>query len=98
MARKRKSRTVTVKEVQDGDTFVTESGEEIRIAGVDTPEKGQPGAGKARKYLKKLIEGKKVKVLPKAKDKYKRTVALVYDPRGKSIRKKIKGQRFGRKK
>jgi len=98
MARKSKSRTVAVKEVQDGDTFITERGEKIRIAGVDTPEKRQPGAGKATKYLKKLIEGKKIKIVPKARDKYKRTVALVYDSKGKSIRKKIMRQRFGRKK
>jgi len=93
---KRKSRTITVRKAKDGDSFVTEDGEEIRIDSVDTPEKGEAGAGKAREYLKKLIGGKKVRIFPVAKDKYGRTVARVYKG-GKSVGKKIKRRRFGKK-
>ena len=88
-----KSKTITVKKVLDGDTFVTENNEKIRIAGVDTPEKGKPGAARARTYLKNQIDGDRIVIKPVAKDKYRRTVAHVYKD-GRSVGKKIKKRRF----
>ncbi len=55
-----------VKKVIDGDTFVIENGERVRLIGIDTPETVDPRVdvawfGKeASKKLKALVEGKKV--------------------------------------
>ena len=84
-----KTTTVLVEEVEDGDSFVTKAGQKIRLAGVDAPEKGKPGAAKARGYLKRQIEGQKIVIRPVAKDKYDRTIAYAYK-QGKSINKKLK--------
>jgi len=71
---------VRVKEVIDGDTFVTYSGEKVRLIGIDTPERGRFFYYDARDALKKLIEGKKVKLefdIVK-KDIYNRILAYVF--------------------
>ena len=83
-----KRKTLTVDKVLDGDTFVSE-GEKIRIAGVDTPEKGKPGSITEKNYLKRQIEGKNVVFTQVARDKFGRRVGHVYKG-GKSIGKKIK--------
>jgi len=71
-------RKETVKKVIDGDTFTTENRKNpVRLAGVDTPEKGQPGYVKAKKALEELILGKIVSIDTKARDKYSRSVAKV---------------------
>jgi len=86
-----KRKTVPVTEVLDGDTFLTKGKKKIRIAGVDTPEKGRPGSIKARDYLKRQIEGGSVVINPVARDKYGRVVAHVYKG-GRSIGKKLKNK------
>ena len=51
--------------IVDGDTFdVTAAGKpmRIRIAAIDTPERGEPGFGEATEYLRQLIEGKNVRL------------------------------------
>ena len=91
MRSKRKSAKVT--KVIDGDTFEIDrkidGSNRVRIARIDTPEKGQKGAAKAREFLKKEIEGQNVVLDPKAKDTYGRVVAFVYKE-GKSIGKKLR--------
>ena len=73
MARKEK-----VTGVIDGDTFTTASRKNpVRIANVDAPEKGQPGAGAAKSALEKLILNKTVNIETKARDPYGRSVANV---------------------
>jgi endonuclease YncB( thermonuclease family) len=73
MARKEK-----VTKVIDGDTFETASRKNpVRLANVDAPEKGQPGAGKATEALRKLIQGKEVIIDTVARDRYGRSVANV---------------------
>lgn len=86
-----KRKTIPVTEVLDGDTFLTTGKKKVRIAGVDTPEKGRPGSIKARDYLKRQIEGSNVVVQQVARDKYGRVVAHVYKG-GKSIGKKLKSK------
>jgi endonuclease YncB( thermonuclease family) len=67
-----KSYKRTVTRIIDGDTF--EIGKKIdginriRIADVDTPEIGEKGYEKMTDYLKKLILGKKVKLVIKSKN------------------------------
>ena len=56
MARKEK-----VTRVIDGDTFETDRRKNpVRLANVDTPEKGEPGYQKAKDKLSELIMNKEV--------------------------------------
>ena len=69
-----------VQRVVDGDTFDTDKpvcgSTRIRIAGINTPEKGQRGYLSSTNKLKKEIEGKIVDIKPVGKS-YGRTVANV---------------------
>lgn len=69
-----------VTKVIDGDSLKVRKGKknyELRLYGIDAPEYDQPFAGKAKKFVKKKISGKKVQVIPIERDKYKRLVAIV---------------------
>jgi len=83
------SRRERVTKVIDGDTFETASGERVRLAGVNAPEKGQPGYAEAKEALRKMIEGKEVIVDTVSRDKYGRAVANVYIGR-ESVNEKMK--------
>jgi hypothetical protein len=61
----------------DGDTFAYGS-ERIRIQGIDTPEVSEAGGFEATQRLDQLLHEGPVTIVPKAIDKYKRTVAEVY--------------------
>ena len=65
-----------VTEVRDGDSFATSSGE-VRLADVDTPEKGALGYEAAKNALTDLIDGKLVDIMEVSTDTYGRTVAYV---------------------
>lgn len=72
------ARKETVKRIIDGDTIETSIRKKpIRIADIDTPEKGQKGYSEAKKKLSELIKGEKVTVTPVATDEYGRIVAKV---------------------
>jgi len=80
MARKEK-----VTRVVDGDTFETASRKNpVRLANVDAPEKGQPGAASATQALKQPVQGQEVTINTKARDPYGRSVANV-KANGKSV-------------
>lgn len=70
-----------VKKVIDGDTVRVSSSVRgspyIRLAGKHAPEKGQRGYSTAKSELRSQIGGKKVWVMPVAKDRYGRTVAHI---------------------
>ncbi len=84
-----KGRKETVTKVLDGDTFETGSRKNpVRLANVDAPEKGQRGAAQARKALRDLVEGEKVRIVTIGRDKYGRSVANVYVGR-ESVNKKM---------
>jgi len=80
------SRWVTVSKIYDGDTFKTESGEKVRLLGINTPETarddkpGEPRADQATTGLKQLIKGKTVRLAfdTELKDRYGRLLAHVY--------------------
>lgn len=85
MARKEK-----VKKVIDGDTFTTDKRKNpVRLANVNAPEKGKPGATKATNALRKLVAGQEVTIDTVARDKYGRAVANVKVGR-KSVNKAIR--------
>ena len=66
-----------VKSIIDGDTFITQDGERIRLQNVHAPEKGERGALKARQDLRKLISRQQVGIETVARDSYGRIVAKV---------------------
>jgi len=71
-------RSEKVTRVIDGDTFETGSRKNsVRLANVNAPEKGSPGAAAATKALRDLIQGEEVIIDTVARDKYGRSVANV---------------------
>ena len=71
-------RKETVIKIIDGDTIETSVRKNpVRIQGIDTPERGEPGYSKAKNALEKLLKDEKVIVTPVATDVYGRTVAKV---------------------
>ena len=85
-------RKETVTKVIDGDTFETDRRKNaVRLANVDTPEKGRRGAPQAREKLRKLIEGKEGGMETVERDKYGRSVARVYLGR-ESVNKKMQAK------
>ena len=71
--------------VKDGDSIevVREVGEreevlEIRLSGIDAPERGQPWAKQAREALGRRVSGKTVRINAVTTDRYGRTVGEVY--------------------
>jgi len=63
--------------VVDGDTFRFH-GERIRILGIDTPERGQPGSGSATSRLLTLLRSGPLVIVRHGRDVYCRTLADVY--------------------
>ena len=77
---------VQVDSVIDGDTFRLESGEKVRLMGIDAPETHHPRKpveyfGKeATEFAKKMLEGKLVRLEldVQERDQYGRLLAYVY--------------------
>lgn len=68
--------------IADGDSFAVarRSGgpkEEIRIFGIDAPERGQPWSRRSREALSERVFGKVVRIEPVERDRYDRIVARV---------------------
>jgi len=65
----------------DGDTLEVRSGDEtlrIRLAGIDTPERGQPWYRRSKQALAERVAGREVRINAIAIDRYGRTVGEVY--------------------
>ena len=72
----------TVTRVSDGDTLdILPAGEpraiRLRVFGIDTPERGEPFANRARNHTRVLAFGKAVRVTGQSIDTYGRLVARV---------------------
>lgn len=69
-----------VARVIDGDTFVLTDSTRIRLIGVDTPERGQPGADRATAFLKASVLEQNITLRydQDRTDRYGRTLAYVY--------------------
>ncbi|MEN8252091.1 MAG: thermonuclease family protein [Patescibacteria group bacterium] len=69
-----------VSRVIDGDTFEIESGQRVRMIGIDTPERGKYFFTEATDRLKELIEGKEVTLSKDVSevDRYGRLLRHVY--------------------
>ncbi len=70
--------------VVDGDTVygVTPEGDtvKVRLWGVDCPERGQPYGDSATQFVREYCEGQELSLQTKSRDRYGRTVAVVYTP------------------
>jgi endonuclease YncB( thermonuclease family) len=68
--------------ISDGDTLtlLTDRRQEVRIrlAEIDTPERGQPYSDRSRQSLSDLAFGKSVRVDVRDMDRYGRTVGRIY--------------------
>jgi endonuclease YncB( thermonuclease family) len=67
--------------VQDGDSITVlhdGKGEKIRLYRVDCPEEGQDFGNRAKQFTSSLVFERVVEVKPVTKDRYGRTVAMVY--------------------
>lgn len=80
---------VDVERIVDGDTFtgslsfgygLVRKGQWFRLAGIDTPERGQPGFERSTEFLRERIEGKRI-IINSHKDetgRWRRIVCDVY--------------------
>ena len=74
-------KTAVVSRVIDGDTFDTASGDRVRLADVDAPEKGESGYYDAKNFLIGLVYDKTVYLDIDdiyGTDKYNRLVCVAY--------------------
>ncbi len=56
------TQTFRVEYVVDGDTVRLRNGETVRLAGIDTPERGECGADQATRALQRLVLGREVRL------------------------------------
>ncbi|MEM7304963.1 MAG: thermonuclease family protein [Pseudomonadota bacterium] len=78
--------TSSVRHVVDGDSLYLENYEpQIRLWGVDAPERDEPGYDRAKNYLRQLALSQTVDCEIVDTDKYKRSVARCYLSNGDEI-------------
>ena len=72
--------TISSVEIIDGDTFRLETGDTVRLIGIDAPELSQPGGEVSREYLAHLILGKPITLEKGSEDRdnYNRLLRFVY--------------------
>ncbi|MEZ5551014.1 MAG: thermonuclease family protein [Pseudomonadales bacterium] len=74
--------TGRVRSVADGDTFLLETTEGVRlvvrVAEIDAPEQDQPFGDQSKRALTKLVSGRSVQLLVQTTDTYGRAVARPY--------------------
>jgi endonuclease YncB( thermonuclease family) len=71
------SRQGQITRVIDGDTFIFNYHTRVRMANIDAPELSQPFGQEAKQFLKQY-EGQRCTLKTQGKDKYGRTLAVVY--------------------
>ena len=83
--------------VSDGDTMNVQKVEngkftgeviKIRMFGIDAPEKSQDYGSESKQALEKMVNGKTLEIEEKNRDRYGRTVAVVYAD-GKNINEEM---------
>jgi micrococcal nuclease len=87
------SEQARVRHVIDGDTVVLENGEHVRLIGINAPEytpwknRIEPYGYESTVYLKRLLEGKTVRIEAdvEKKDRYRRTLAYLWLTDGQMV-------------
>jgi len=77
-----------VRSVADGDTFTVMENDRpttIRLYAVDSPELSQPFGFESTIFLRTLIAGRMVKIVPHDRDGYGRLVCDTYTPIGQRV-------------
>lgn len=69
--------TARVTRTVDGDTVILNGYERLRVACVDTPERGDYGFDAATRKTRQLVDGKTVSVRRITTDRYGRTVGEI---------------------
>ena len=71
---------LSVIEVIDGDTVRLKGGDKLRLANIDTPEKGELFYEEATRFLEELVLGKTIHIefAHKRRDKYGRLLGYMY--------------------
>ena len=67
-----------VERIIDGDTFVLDTKQQIRLQNVNAPEAGLCGSLEAKSKLESLLSGQSVSLAGDTTDKFGRRIALVY--------------------
>jgi micrococcal nuclease len=86
-----------VERVLDGDTFILSGGDKVRLIGLNAPElahrgdPAEPGGQKATRYLRRLIEGHRVRLEygPQRRDRYGRRLAHVSTEDGVDVNMRL---------
>ena len=81
----------------DGDTLVLDTGEKIRLAGINSPDlarenrPAEPLPNEAKSALEGLlVDGRaQVEVAQEAKDRYGRTLAYLFTLDGQSVQRRL---------
>ncbi len=87
---------IPVLRVIDGDTFATSGNQNVRLFGVDTPERGEKCYTEATSPLRELAGGEvRVELGPRSRDRYGRLLYYVYTQDGDSIAEKLLREGLG---
>ncbi len=87
---------IPVLRVIDGDTFATSGNQNVRLFGVDTPERGEKCYTEATSRLRELAGGEvRVELGPRSRDRYGRLLYYVYTQDGDSIDEKMLREGLG---
>ncbi len=86
-----------VKYVIDGDTIVLQDSRKVRYVGINAPETahrdqpGEPFGRKATEFNRKLVQGRKVHIVPGGNkiDRFGRILAFVYTRDGRLVNEKL---------
>ena len=83
---------ISVYGVVDGDSLLARANRDdkgpkmkIRLWGIDSPEWDQHFSKESKKFMKKMIQGRYVKIESKGYDKYGRLLAVIYLDNSKTL-------------
>lgn len=102
-AQSKANQWVNVRWVNDGDTVVLKDGRKLRYLGINTPEidyelhRGQPYAYTAKRFNRKLVDRKKIRLEfgKRQADQYGRLLAYVFLKDGAFVNRELLAKGYG---
>jgi len=61
-------KNAVVVDIKDGDTLIIEGSIQVRLLGINTPERGKPYYDNTTKFLRDLVQGKRIKLEADSED------------------------------